>query len=101
MHDYGLDAAPGVLVYGVGLLEIVAALAILAGFWKMLSYGLGLTLHAISTFASYRELLASFGGNHLYLVALSVLAGFVTLFLLRRHDVLWSLDALRAAGGGS
>jgi hypothetical protein len=37
----------------------------------------------------------------MYLAAVPVLAGFVTLFLLRRHDVLWSFGAGRAAGGSA
>lgn len=88
---YGIDVAPATLVYGVGLFEIVLALAILAGLWKTLTYGLGLALHTVSTLATYRELLAPFGENHMYMAALPVLAAFVALFLLRRHDTLWSM----------
>lgn len=86
---YGLSVS-GVLVRTVGTLEIVLSLAIFAGLWKTLSYGLGLALHAISTLATYRELLAPFGDNHLFLAAIPALAAFVALFLLRRHDTLWS-----------
>lgn len=86
---YGLSVS-GALVQTVGALEIVLSLAILAGLWKTLSYGLGLALHAISTLATYRELLAPFGDNHLFLAAIPALAAFVALFLLRRHDTLWS-----------
>jgi uncharacterized membrane protein YphA (DoxX/SURF4 family) len=95
-HYYGLDVVPGALVSGAGLLEIALSLAILAGFWKTLSYGLGLALHAVSTLVTYRELLSPFGENHMYLAAVPVLAGFVTLFLLRRDDMLLSWDARRA-----
>jgi uncharacterized membrane protein YphA (DoxX/SURF4 family) len=101
VHYYGLDVVPGALIYGVGSLEIALSLAILVGFWKTLSYGLGLALHTVSTLATYRELLSPFGENHMYLAAVPVLAGFVTLFLLRRHDVLWSFGAGRAAGGSA
>ena len=73
-----------------------AARANLAGLWKTLSYGLGLLLHAVSTLATYHELLSPFGTNHLFLAAVPVLAAFITLFLLRRHDTLWS--AGKAAG---
>jgi len=61
--------------------------------WKTLSYGLGLLLHAVSTLATYQELFAPFGANHLFLAALPVLAAFIALFLLRRQDTLLSLDA--------
>ena len=92
-YDLNLSSAS---VYGAGVLEIALALAILAGWWRTLSYGLGLLVHAVSTFTTYRELLFPFGDNHMYLAALPVLAGFVALFLLRRRDSLWSLDGLRA-----
>lgn len=90
-HYYGLDVVPGAPIYGAGLLEIALSLAILAGFWKTLSYGLGLALHAVSTLVTYRELLAPFGENHLFIAGLPLLAAFVALFLLREHDTFWSL----------
>ncbi len=91
---YGMDLST-TLVSAVGVLEIALALAILVGWRRTLSYGLGLLVHAVSTFATYRELLSPFGDNHMYLAALPALAGFVCLFLLRHRDSLWSLDALR------
>lgn len=90
-HYYGLRDLPQSVVYVAGLLEIALAIAILVGFWQTVSYGLGLLVHAVSTLATYEELLSPFGENHLYLAAIPVLAGFVSLFLLRRHDVLWRL----------
>ena len=92
---YGLIASHG-MVYATGVLEILLGLAFLAGLWKTLSYGLGLLLHAVSTLATYHELLSPFGANHMFLAALPVLAAFIALFLLRRHDTLWS--AGKAAG---
>ncbi len=86
---YGLSVS-GALVQAAGALEILLSLAILAGLWKTLSYGLGLLLHMVSTLATYRELLAPFGDNHLFLAAIPALAAFVALFLLRRHDTFWS-----------
>lgn len=92
---YGLIVSHG-MVYATGALEILLGLAFLAGLWKTLSYGLGLLLHAVSTLATYQELLSPFGTNHLFLAAVPVLAAFLALFLLRRHDTLWS--AGKAAG---
>jgi uncharacterized membrane protein YphA (DoxX/SURF4 family) len=92
---YGLIVSHG-MVYATGALEILLGLAFLAGLWKTLSYGLGLLLHAVSTLATYHELLSPFGANHLFLAALPVLAAFIALFLLRRRDTLWS--AGKAAG---
>jgi uncharacterized membrane protein YphA (DoxX/SURF4 family) len=92
---YGLVVSHG-MVYAAGALEILLGLAFLAGLWKTLSYGLGLLLHVVSTLATYQELLAPFGANHLFLAAVPVLAAFLALFLLRRQDTLWS--AGQAAG---
>ena len=92
---YGLIVSHG-MVYATGVLEILLGLAFLAGLWKTLSYGLGLLLHAVSTLATYHELLSPFGANHLFLAAVPVLAAFLALFVLRRHDTLWS--AGKAAG---
>lgn len=86
---YGLVVSHG-MVYAAGALEILLGLAFLAGLWKTLSYGLGLLLHAVSTLATYQELLSPFGENHMFLAAIPVLAAFITLFLLRRQDALWS-----------
>jgi len=87
---YGLVVSHS-MVYSAGALEILLGLAFIAGLWKTLSYGIGLLLHAVSTLATYQELLSPFGENHLFLAAVPVLAGFITLFLLRRHDTLWSM----------
>ncbi len=86
---YGL-AVSTTLVQVAGVLEILLGLAVLAGFWKTFSYGVGFVLHAISTLATYRELLAPLGDNHLFLAAIPTLAAFVALFLLRQYDTLWS-----------
>ncbi len=81
------------IAYVIGAFEFLLSLAIMAGFLKTYSYGLGLLLHVTSTIASYQQLLNPFGGNHLYIAAIPVLAGFIALFLIRRQDNLWSLDA--------
>jgi hypothetical protein len=81
------------IAYVIGAFEFLLSLAIMAGFLKTYSYGFGLLLHVTSTTASYQQLLNPFGGNHLYIAAIPVLAGFIALFLMRRQDTLWSLDA--------
>jgi putative oxidoreductase len=78
--------------FGIGILEIILSIAIILGLWKRLSYGLGLLLHTISTFATYKQLLTPFGQNHLFIAGLPVLAGFIALYLLREEDTLWSLS---------
>ncbi len=79
----------------IGVLEGLLSLAIIAGFMRTYSYGLGLALHAISTIASYEQLFDPFGQNHLFIGALPVLTGFIALYLLRRQDTLWSVDTRR------
>lgn len=76
----------------LGGLEVLLALAILAGFMKTWSYGLGLILHTVSTLSSWRQLLSPFGDNHLFIAGLPVLGGFIALFLLRRRDTLWTVS---------
>ena len=90
-HFYGLSVSTPV-AYTAGILEILLGLAMLAGLWKTVTYGSGLLLHAISTLATYEQLLSPFGENHLFIAGLPVLAAFVTLFLLREHDTFWSLS---------
>jgi hypothetical protein len=77
----------------VGALEAALSLALLAGLCKTWTYGAALAIHAISTLSTWQQLAAPFGENHLFLAAIPVLAGFTTLFLLRREDT------LLAAGG--
>jgi hypothetical protein len=91
---YGLSVS-STFVQVASVLEILLSLTILAGLWKTASYSLGLALHAVSTAATWRELLAPFGENHLFLAAIPVLAALVALFLLRRHDTFWSLSRAR------
>ena len=75
--------------YIIGALEIVLSIAILIGFHKKYSYGLGLLIHGISTISSWKQMIAPFGKNHLFIAGLPVLAGFITLYMLRDKDTLW------------
>lgn len=89
-YFYGLPITI-TMARGVGVLEALLSLAVLLGLWKTLTYGLALAIHAVSTASTHQQLLAPFGENHLFIAALPVLAGFVTLFLLRREDTLFSV----------
>lgn len=75
----------------VGALEAALSLALLAGLWKTWTYGAALALHTISTVSTWKQLATPFGEHHLFLAAIPVLAGFLTLFLLRRSDTLFIL----------
>ena len=80
----GVNAA-----YVIGVAEVLLSIAIIAGYQKKYSYGLGLILHGISTLSTWKQLIDPFGKNHLFIAALPVLAGFITLYLLRDKDKLW------------
>lgn len=94
-HFYRTPLPTG-LAPAVGAIEAAPSLALLAGLWKTWTYGAALALHAIATVSTWKQLLAPFGENHLFIAAIPVLAAFVTLFLLRREDTLFALG-----GGGS
>ncbi len=85
----------------VGALEAALSLALLAGLWRTWTYGAALALHAISTLSTWKQLASPFGENHLFLAAIPVLAGFVTLFLLRRKDTLLTVGGRDVTHGWS
>lgn len=93
---YGVSLGAA-LVPVVGALETALALAITVGFWRRVTYGLGLLLHAASVFASWRQLIDPWGlrsggsPNHLFLAGVPVLAAFLVLYLMRAGDT-WTLD---------
>ena len=91
-HFYGTSISETIAPL-IGVAEAILSVAILVGAWKTVTYGLGLLLHAVSTASSYAQLLDPFGENHLFIAAIPVLAAFVALFLLRRHDTRWSLGS--------
>jgi putative oxidoreductase len=86
----------------LGALQSLLSLAIIAGFLKAFTYGLGLALHAVSTLATAPHLLLPLadGSNILFMAGLPVLLAAIGLFLAREHDTLLSLDA-RLRGGGT
>lgn len=90
----GLGTSMSVLL---GALQIVLGLAIMTGFVKTISYGLGVLIHAVSTFATLSHLLMPFakGSNLLFFAAVPVLLAAVGLFLAREADTLFNLDEYR------
>lgn len=80
------------VMYAIGAIEIAIVAAFLFGIRKRFSYGVVLILHAISTFASYRQYQAPFeGANILFFTAWPMLAACLALYLLRDQDVLLSI----------
>ena len=83
--------------YGIGGIEALLSILIIAGAWKSYTYAVGLALHAISTIASWRQLTSPFSqGHHLFVAAIPVLTAFIALYILRDRDTLWALDSLPA-----
>lgn len=87
--------------YLVGAVEAILALAILVGFMRPASYGLGLAIHAVSVLSTWKQLIDPWGlvfferPQHLFLAGVPVLAAFFVLFILREADV-WTVDGKRA-----
>lgn len=93
-HFYRLPLTTG-SAYAVGVLEAILSIAIMAGFRKTHTYGLGMILHAVSTLSSYEQLLHPFGKNHLFIAGIPVLGAFIALFLMREQDSLWEIQMTR------
>jgi putative oxidoreductase len=84
---YGFD--PGAIAPPVlGVLQVLLALALLAGFKPRITYALALILHSITTLVTIPRLLAPWSpvSNHLFIAGVPVLAAFFALYLLRDWD---------------
>ena len=85
------------LPYVMGGLQIVICVAIAAGLWRTLSYGLGFVMHGVTIVVILPSLLSPFVINNGFptnrnqAIALAAFAGFAALWLLRERDD-WSVD---------
>tara|TARA_B100000700_G_scaffold47174_1_gene49679 strand:+ start:4296 stop:4721 length:426 start_codon:yes stop_codon:yes gene_type:complete len=82
---YGISGLSTTLANVMGVLQIVLALAFLAGLWKTLTYGVILVMHGMSTFSSFAQYLDAFN-NLLSFAAWPMLAACIALFMLREYD---------------
>lgn len=90
---YYIAGLESVLMYVIGIIEIIILLLFLLGYKKKYTYGAVLIFHAISTLSSFKQYLAPFDGTHLlFFAAWPMLAACFTLFLLRDQDKKFSLD---------
>lgn len=82
----------------VGSIQLLLALAFLAGFMKPLTYSLVAVMHSVTTVSTWKSLVMPFavGSNHLFTTGVPVLAVCWILFALRDQDVMFSVDAWRA-----
>jgi len=94
---YGISGAGEQVVRGLGLVQALIVLAFLLGLARTWSYGAVLLMHAVTTLVSWSAYLDPLK-NILFFSAWPMLAGLVTLFLLRDYDRAASLgDRARGA----
>jgi hypothetical protein len=89
---YGLAGVGEQAVQIVGIAQGVIVLGFLLGFAKTWTYGAVLFMHAVTTLVSWSAYLKPLE-NILFFSAWSMLAGLVTLFLLRDEDRLASFGS--------
>ncbi|MEX0745473.1 MAG: DoxX family membrane protein [Phycisphaeraceae bacterium] len=97
---YKMGGLGSAALYLIGAVQLVVVLAFVAGFFKRISYGLVLLMHAVSTFSSYQQYIDAWN-NLLFFAAWPMLAACIALYLLRDTDTLLSLDAMRHRKLGS
>lgn len=88
---YYINFPPSVIMI-IGALELVLGLLIILGFYKNITYSLGLVVQIISVVALFIELLVPFGDNIFFYCEIPILLAFVALFLLKNLDNRWTLS---------
>lgn len=98
---YGLDVGT-VIVQAAGVAEILLGILLAAGLFRVSMAWIALAVNAVSTLASWRQILDPWGwlgltdgGTHLFLASIVIIAVNVVLVLEARDDT-WTLD--RALG---
>lgn len=90
---YSLPGLESTVINAIGIVELIILLLFLGGYKKIFSYGAVLLFHAVSTLASFNQYLSPFDGpNLLFFAAWPMLAACLTLFLLREHDRMFTLQ---------
>lgn len=99
-HFYGLDVGAAV-VQAAGVAEILLGLLLAVGLFRIPVAWVALVVNAVSTGASWRQILDPWGwmgltegGTHLFLASIVVMAANVVIVLEARDETL-TLDALR------
>lgn len=97
---YGMDVGAAV-VQAAGAGEILLGILLAIGLFRVPVAWLALAVNAVSTVASWRQILDPWGwmgltegGTHLFLASIVVMAANVAIVLEARDDT-WTLDALR------
>ena len=89
---YYIAGLESVVMYSIGVIEIIILLLFLVGYKKKYTYGAVLVFHTVSTLSSFKQYLAPFEGpGLLFFAAWPMLAACFALFLLRDQDKMLSL----------
>lgn len=91
---YGLPALGSEVVVALGVIQAVIVILFATGSLRGFSYGAVLAMHGASTLSTWKQYLDGFD-NLLFFAAWPMLAACIALFLLRAHDRLLSVDAMR------
>ena len=86
---YGMGGASQSLMYAIGAAQAALLLAFVLGVARTWTYGAVLAMHAVTTLATWKAYLGL--ENILFFSAWPMLAGLITLFLLRDADRLLTL----------
>ncbi len=90
---YYIGGLEPVVMYAIGVIEIIILLLFLLGYKKKYTYGAVLVFHTASTLSSFGQYIAPFeGANLLFFAAWPMLAACFTLFLLRDQDKMLSVS---------
>lgn len=84
---YGVPGAGEQVIRTIGIAQGLIVLGFLLGIAKTWTYGAVLLMHAVTTFVSFSAYLEPLK-NILFFSAWPMLAGLITLFLLRREDLI-------------
>lgn len=101
-HFYGMDVGAA-LVQAAGGAEIVLGALLAVGLFRVPVAWIALIVNAVSTLASWRQILDPWGwfgltdgGTHLFLASIVIMAANVVIVLNARDDTL-TLDAVRGS----
>jgi uncharacterized membrane protein YphA (DoxX/SURF4 family) len=95
---YGLEGVGEQIIRILGLVQGAVVLAFLLGIAKTWTYGAVLLMHAVTTLVSWSAYLDPLK-NILFFSAWPMLAGLVTLFLLRGEDRIAQIGERHAGSG--
>ncbi len=90
---YFISGLKNSVMMGVGVIELVFILIFVAGIWKRYTYGIVILVHTISAIAPWEKYTVELGATYsmLYYADWPMLAGAITLYVLRDLDVKYTL----------